>query len=338
MGKRLFILFLFLSIAIDGYCRTVYSTKSASASRYHLSSDCQGLKKNTIGIRSLTESEAISEGKTLCKICQSHEGPEASSSSGSPTPKAETVPGQQLTPLYNSSPSSIPFDNTKLEIAKVRMGIAQELIQHIGYAVSYNEELLISNWVAWELTNQEVEGSYKRPNRPFEPDPDVHGKSGEHRDYSNSGYSRGHMAPAADMKWSEQAMNESFYMSNVCPQSAALNTSMWNRLENKTRAIAGQGSSVYVCCGPIVEANAKRIGSNGVAVPSYFFKVMIRKRAGKWVGIGFIFPNEECKGGMFDYAMTIDEVEERTGIDFFFNLPDEIENETESQWSQSEWQ
>ena len=146
------------------------------------------------------------------------------------------------------------------------------------------------------------------------------------------------MAPAADMKWSEEAMNESFYLSNVCPQKAALNTSIWNRLEEKTRNLARKGNHLYICCGPIVESVHATIGENCVAVPSYFFKVICKCINGKWSAIGFIFPNEECKGGMFDYAISVDEVEKITGIDFFYNLPDNIEKEIESSWVQKDWQ
>ncbi len=152
----------------------------------------------------------------------------------------------------------------------------------------------------------------------------VKGNTACHGDYTNSGYSRGHMAPAADMKWSEQAMLESFYLSNICPQIAELNGGVWEKLENRVRALASE-SNVYVCCGPIMSPTPQRIGGNKVAVPTNFFKVLCMQRNSKWQAIGFVFPNSACKGSMFNYAMSVDEVEKLTGHDFFYNIPDDIE-------------
>lgn len=231
------------------------------------------------------------------------------------------------------------IDYTKLELAKTPMGLAEEMVQHTGYTASYNERYLLSTWVAYELNPERVQGTVERPRIAFSPDPDVTGRSATHYDYSNSGYSRGHMAPAADMKWSEKAMYESFYLTNVCPQKAELNTSMWNRLEQKVRSLAYKGNTLYICCGPIIEPEHKTIGESGVAIPSACYKaICMQTPEGRWHGIAFVFPNEKCTGGMFDYACTIDELEQKTGIDFFYNLSDDTEAEVEGSWHQRFWQ
>lgn len=154
--------------------------------------------------------------------------------------------------IKNSNGSVVTTRN--LELAKTAKGKASQVITHVGYTTSYNSNWLIPNWVAYGLTAREVAGTYPRPKKQFEPDPMVKGRSAEHRDYTNSGYSRGHMAPAADMKWSEQAMLESFYLSNICPQIAELNGGVWEELENRVRKLASE-SNVYVCCGPIVSSS-----------------------------------------------------------------------------------
>ena len=129
--------------------------------------------------------------------------------------------------------------SSKLEIP-VMLTKRQEIkLQRTGYTVSYNNFYKTPNWVAWELTRQETKGSEERKNR-FVPDPDLPEPRVEHADYTRSGYDRGHMAPAADMKWSKKAMEESFYMSNICPQNQKLNRDDWEIWKNY--AAAGPGN------------------------------------------------------------------------------------------------
>lgn len=242
--------------------------------------------------------------------------------------------------LFSDNTSAAESESVSIadiELAKTCSSHTAQVIRHIGYTTSYNSDWLIPNWVAYSLTETEVNGTFKRPKKEFEPDPQVKGNSAVHRDYTNSGFSRGHMAPAADMKWSEQAMLESFYLSNVCPQLSDFNAGVWERLENRIRALASE-STVYICCGPIVEKKHEKIGYNGVAVPSRFFKVLCMKRRGQWQAIGFVFPYTACKGSMFGYACTVDEVETLTGHDFFYNLPDDIETDVESSFRSKSWQ
>ena len=222
-------------------------------------------------------------------------------------------------------------------MARTSKGRRSQIIQHVGYTASYNSFWLISNWVAYELTPQKAVGQVKRPKIQCKPDPLVTGASAEHADYTNSGFCRGHLSPAMDMKWSETAMNESFYMSNICPPTEGLNNGMWRRTEEHLHAMAVGGSTLYICSGPIVPKNPQRFGNNHVAVPTYYYKVVCMKVNGHWYSIGFILPNEECMGSMFDYAISVDEIESKTGIDFFFNLPDDVEDEMESKVIRKIW-
>lgn len=234
-------------------------------------------------------------------------------------------------------PETKEADLLCIELARTSKAAGGQVVRHTGFALSYNESWRIPNWVAWELTAEKAKGTVARPQRQFEPDPQIRGRQAEHRDYSRSGYSRGHMAPAGDMKWSERAMNESFYTSNICPQLEELNNGKWKNLEEHTRWLAKEGT-VYICCGPIVAAHPQRIGENRVAVPEQFFKVLCMKRRGRWQAIGFVFRNEKCTGGLDRYALSVDEVEELTGHDFFYNLPDSIEDEIEAKCNWKGWQ
>lgn len=212
-----------------------------------------------------------------------------------------------------------------------------QIIQHAGYIVSYNPTLRIPNWVAYELTAEETNGEVERSDT-FLPDPLVKGDPVQTSDYTRSGYDRGHMAPAADMRWSEQAMLESFYMTNICPQNHNLNKGDWNDLEIKVRSWARYFGHVYVCCGPIVAPGYETIGTyRKIAVPQAFFKVILAEKNGRYEAIGFIMPNEAGHQQLSAYAFAIDDVELRTGLDFFPALPDEEENAIEAAYALDPW-
>lgn len=205
-----------------------------------------------------------------------------------------------------------------------------QVVNYEGYSLSFNSKMHIPNWVAWELTGKESNGTEPRKDN-FRSDDNVMGSS-EQWDYSYSGYDRGHMAPAGDMKWSKKAMDESFFMTNMCPQAKTLNTGAWKRLEEKCRQWAEIDSAIIIVCGPILTDPIEEfIGDSRVAVPQRFFKVILSPYVDTPRGIGFIMPNGKVPGGMQASAVSIDEVERITGLDFFSSLPDEIENEVESQ-------
>lgn len=225
----------------------------------------------------------------------------------------------------------------KYELPKItNTGVSEKLVEHIGYTVSFNTKHNIPNWVAYDLTSEEVAGVTPR-SKHFEPDPQIIGCPTTD-DYKNSGYDRGHMAPAGDMKWSEQAMTESFYLSNICPQNHNLNGGDWKALEEHLRTMATQYEKVYIACGPIISAKPKTIGMyHQVAVPDAFFKVVLRKKGDSWSAIGFMMPNQAGHKSLNKYAMSVDDIEIITDMDFFYNLHDEIEEIVESSYQLSDW-
>lgn len=212
----------------------------------------------------------------------------------------------------------------------------EQIIRHSGYTVSYNKDLKIPNWVSYELTREETKGKEKRGNR-FIADPLVTGPIATNADYTRSGYDKGHMAPAADMKWSPEAMKESFYFSNMCPQHPQLNRRGWKNLEDKIRNWAIADSAIIIICGPIIEKQPKTIGKNKVVVPQQFFKVVLSPFVKPIRAIGFLFNNEQAVEPLSSYVVTVDNIESLTNMDFFAPLPDEIENRIEADANYSLW-
>lgn len=224
----------------------------------------------------------------------------------------------------------------ELEIPISIVSRQEQIIRHAGYTVSYNKDWKISNWISYELTRQETQGSEKRSNR-FITDPLVKGIIATNADYARSGYDKGHMAPAADMKWSSTAMKESFYFSNMCPQHPQLNRRGWKNLEEKIRDWAIADSAIIIICGPIIEKYPQSIGKNKIPVPKQFFKVVLSPFVKPIRSIGFLFDNEQAVEPLSSYTVTVDSIEKITGIDFFAPLPDEIENKIEAEVDFRQW-
>lgn len=225
-------------------------------------------------------------------------------------------------------------DLHKLEIPKIHP--EEVVINHIGYCLSYNEKYEQANWVAYELSREETESIVKRSNK-FIVDPMIKSQSADNEDYKKSGYDRGHLAPAADMKWSETAMKESFYYSNISPQVPGFNRGIWKQAEELLRNWAKEYLKIYIVTGPIFSDHMKVIGHNEVAVPEKYYKVILRCNDKEYMAIGFIIPNESSKEPLESFTVSIDSVEKSTGIDFFPSLPDTIENQVENKFYLKEW-
>lgn len=235
-------------------------------------------------------------------------------------------------PVVSSSSTTDKVRYTAEQLLEVKnpKGLKEELIAYTAMNVSFNRSTHQPNWVAWELLTTEVSGeSGREPS--FHVDENVYGCATP-EDYRHTGFDRGHMAPAGDMKWHKQAMRESFYMTNISPQSPDLNRGAWKKLEEKCRQRAAVDSALIIICGPIFDKSgpSARIGASSVAVPNSFFKVILAPFVEHPWAIGFIMPNEYVAGGMQKAAVTVDEVESVTGYDFFSALPDSLESIVES--------
>jgi len=214
---------------------------------------------------------------------------------------------------------------------------ADVVLVYSGFVVNYNTERLIPNWVAYELTSEEVAGQIPRA-RGFSMDLDYKDRQAMREDYSNTGWDKGHMAPSADMKWSQTAMNESFYLTNICPQNHDLNGKAWHSLEKHVRDWAVEFGRVWVVCGPYVYANSYgTIGARNVVVPDGFFKAVLRYDGKKYKSIAFVFENNSESQPVKSAVVSVNDVEALVGYDLFTNLPDRIEESVESQSSWEEW-
>ena len=224
------------------------------------------------------------------------------------------------------------------EIPELTVKRKEQVIKHEGYTVSYNSDYCIANWVAYELTAQEAKSKKNARSNKFVPDPMVKGATATNEDYTRTGYDRGHLAPAGDMKWSAKAMRESFYFSNICPQSPGLNRGIWKDLEEQSRLWAIDYSPSCMVTGPVSSDDMKRLGKNRVGIPKSFYKVLCYYSNGKYKGAGFLFDNKDYKNtSLKKMVIPIDSVEKVTGINFFPSLPSELEKEMEATVDLNAW-
>lgn len=217
-------------------------------------------------------------------------------------------------------------------------GSKGEIVEHDYYTLSYNEEYEVPEWVSYKLTAASLRQPNVKRAKRFTQDYAVSTKSAKHKDYSHSGYTRGHMAPAGDMAFSTDAMKQTFFMSNMTPQTRAFNGGVWRELEETVRDWAMDDEELYVVSGPIYNQKPKNfIGENRVAVPDAFFKVILDNHGNTQKAVGFVIPHEKSTQTLDKYAVTIDEVEAITGFDFFGQILVDREEKIESSLSIKEW-
>lgn len=223
-----------------------------------------------------------------------------------------------------------------------------------NYALCYRESYEQAEWSAYFLADFQLEKNAERSN-DFRADPEISTGSAQLSDYKKSGFDRGHLTPAADMSFSQKAMSETFYMSNMTPQAPQFNRGIWKDLEAQVRFWVEKYGRAYVVSGPILEKSAdqyKSIGENEVAVPDYFYKVVLVPLYGdesdrassddtaSLMAVGFVIPNQKCEEDFWYYAVSVDEVERLTNLDFYSLLEDDIENtvEADSSFDKLKWQ
>jgi endonuclease G len=213
-----------------------------------------------------------------------------------------------------------------------------ELVEHAFYDVCYNEAHEQANWTYHELTTDMLGHRRERTNN-YRFDPDVSTGSVGGRSYRRSGYDRGHLVPAADMKITYQAMSESFFMSNMSPQVHNFNAGIWAYLEGRVRGWAKQKGHIMIVTGPILKAGLRKIGP-GVSVPEEYFKIVLHYNFDQPTlseMIAFKMKNRKTNQNLKAFATTVDHLENVTGFDFFEQLPNYLEERLESQVRLSDW-
>ena len=189
----------------------------------------------------------------------------------------------------------------------------------VGYAVNYNYKTKVAYFVVETIKPEQLVKSAARQN-DFREDPEIPGEfRSTLKDYQGSGLDRGHMAPAADFTYSAQAMSESFFLTNMMPQSPGNNRGIWKYLEENTRYWAQTHGQRYVITGTIFDANSQTMGSN-VKVPSFVYKIVIDPKKSR--AIAFLFPNIKLDPKTIgDYIVTIADIEKYAGINFSPVIP-----------------
>ena len=205
------------------------------------------------------------------------------------------------------------------------------------YELSYNEDHEVANWVFYTLETNQLRNCVKR-NNSFKPDPLVVTGSADLDDYKGSGFDRGHLLPAGDMKFESKAMSDTFYLSNISPQPANFNRGLWASLENLVRAWALKYKKIWIVTGPVLHSGLPVIGKkNLVSVPDEFYKVILRKEGRGFKGVGFLMKTSVPYNYLAAYAIDIDTVEKISGIDFFPFLTQAQEKEAESKAELTSW-
>lgn len=240
--------------------------------------------------------------------------------------------------VNNNTPHLVPMSEgarDSLMTVAVPRGMNDTLVRYEAFDVHFNSERGIANCALYELVNNELYGTVERGNE-FMADPGVKGCPLP-EDYAGSGFDRGHLVPAGDLKWNGTAMRQSFLMTNVAPMHKALNEGGWAKLEEKVREWTARDSALLVFTGPVVSDGDTTLASGRVKVPSAYYKVILAPCVRPIRVIAFIYPNGHSGGRLQQYAVSVDEVERRTGLDFFPTLPPEEQQRLESPVNLGAW-
>jgi endonuclease G len=211
-------------------------------------------------------------------------------------------------------------------------------VKHTAYTLQYNELNEQPDWVAYYMTKDRLPNLVQRTD-DFREDPLVSSGSATLDDYKYTGYDRGHMAPAGDFGWSQTAMSESFYLSNMSPQIHSFNAGIWEVLENQVRTWANtDGDTLFIAAGPLLKPGLPVIGArHKLTVPEYFYKAILRKSNSSLSAIGFVFKHEASSKPLSSFAVTVDSLEHLTGFNFFSRLAESVQADIESRIDYSKW-
>ncbi len=211
------------------------------------------------------------------------------------------------------------------------------ILERSGFIVGFDTNTRQALWVAYMLTSSKLVSAVKRTNHFFS-DVDVKEWVARDTDYEKSGYDRGHLAPAADMAYSEKSMCESFGYVNISPQKPAFNRGIWKKLELQVRYWTETNDTLWVVSGPLINQKIDTVRlKNRIIIPGRFYKAVLRHHKNHWQAIAFLIPNCRSNASLWEYSVSVDELETVVGVDFFPSLPDSIENKVESVFEIKEW-
>lgn len=247
-------------------------------------------------------------------------------------------------PAYNSA-------YTRLEMPRMHQGNDTILVHRTGdnivnYIVEWDLDKKSQRWSCYvmnrNLARQNVKRYYSEDNQ-YPQDPLIPPSMQWSKDpyyYNGQKLDHGHICPSADRLSSSEINYQTFFLTNMQPQFNAFNAGLWAKMEKKVRTIAATCDTLYICKGGTIDQGkyggynkVYRTLDNGLIMPRYFYMALLRVNNGRYSAIGFwtdqIANANDSGNNMQQYAVSIDELEHRTGIDFFCNLPDDIENKVE---------
>jgi endonuclease G len=242
--------------------------------------------------------------------------------------------------------SHIAFSQT-YSLNKVSVSNPNEIsfVKHTFYEIGYNIKYRLPAWTFYSLTKEHLVLANLERKGSFVKDPLLNSSQAKSSDYSASGFDKGHLVPCEDMSFSETAMHETFYYSNCAPQTTELNRGEWKMLEELSRNWGKEYREVIVISGPVFENTMKTIGedpekngTNRIPVPNLFYKIIVRHQGQTYKAISFILPNVSTPiNSLQNYVCSVDSVEKITGLDFFSDLPDNLEAQFESVCKIKDW-
>jgi endonuclease G len=241
---------------------------------------------------------------------------------------------------------NIEEETTRIETGKTPKATTNEyflptsttnqIVHHQHYSLSYSEKHEQAEWVAYELKAAHLsKTNHKRPF--FQIDNAVKTIAAHWRNYKKSGYDKGHLCPAGDRRFTKEAHNETFLTSNISPQEHAFNAGVWSRLEQKVRYWAQKNDGVFVVAGGVLENNLKSIGTEEVSVPKQFYKVILDNTNGNIKMLAFLMPHKTSRLPLYKFVVSVNEIEALTGIDFFPELDNAVEERLEGSKSYKNW-
>ena len=242
----------------------------------------------------------------------------------------------------------------RLDLVKIglpQLGPGEVQVNHSAYILGFDPKYKTARWVAHIILPDVITGVVFRTN-DFREDSSIATGSAVEADYflketqadstvkyDGFGYDRGHLAPSADFRWSKRALSESYLYSNLSPQLAEFNRGSWGDLEDAIRGYVfrNPGTQLYIVTGPLLNETLPKIerGKNKLSIPQKFWKVALDLKHKK--AIGFIMPNTVITSPIKSFAVTINEIEKQTGLNFFAHLTEAEQEELESQLNTSIW-
>ena len=262
---------------------------------------------------------------------------------------------------------------TRYEFPKTKGGTSEVIVHEcllnsssketgVNYCLEWDHSKRATRWVCYQMYQSVRASNWNRNNWPngdpwaYDPLVPEDEQQNTYNELSKTTpplpnstyYQKGHILPSADRLCSQDANGQTYYMTNIYPQVGDFNTGIWMTMESRVRTWADQSDTLYVCKGGTIDDSKNILGytmpsygghTGNHIVPKYFFTALLSKKGSKLKALGFWAEHKDGSswGALKEYICSVDELEEKTGIDFFCNLPDDTEKTVESTLNLSDW-